>query len=130
MSLARGFTFALGCSAIGKRAVTVAFCIGAFESSGPAIPSSAAPIGRSLFPPRGGSAQRVRADRGSKKSLGLLGRPITIGCFVIAEDGAVITLLGCPVALVGRVVSAVGGSVSVLGCLILPGAVPASLASH
>jgi hypothetical protein len=98
--------------------MAVAFCVGAFESSCPAIPSSAASIGRGLFPVGGGSAQRFRADRGSDLLLGLLGLPITIGRFVIAEHGAVITLLGCPVTLVGRVISLVGGSVAVIGCLL------------
>ncbi|MEO6503413.1 MAG: hypothetical protein ABIQ09_16070 [Jatrophihabitantaceae bacterium] len=110
--------------------MAVAFCVGALESSGPAISSSAAPIGLSLFSVGGGSAQRVRADRGSDLLLVLLGRLITIGGFVVAKNGAVVTLLGCPVALVGRVISSVGSPVTVIGCLLSPGAVPASLPSH
>jgi hypothetical protein len=117
---------ALGCCAIGERAMAVTFCVDAFECSGVAIPLSAAPIGRSLLSLGGGSAQRFCADRGSDMWLGLLGLLVTIGCCVVAERRAVITLLRCPIALVGRVISPVGGSVTVIGCLVSLRIVPAN----
>jgi hypothetical protein len=106
--------------------MAVAFCVDALDRSGPAIASSAAPIGRSLLPIGGGPSQCFCADRRSDRWLRLLGRLVTIGGCVVAERGIVITLLGCPVALVGRVISPVGGVVTVIGCLLSPRTVPVS----